>query len=163
MILTCIEKFYRLKEPASDPKTYLGAFIKEWSVEGDSRRLWSMSSSHYLKEALNNLEEHLQAEGLRLQGKPQTPMRTDYRPELDTSPHLSPEQANYFMSLIGILRWAVELGRLDIYIDVTLLSSYMTQPRIGHMEQVLHIFSYLKCHLQSNVVFDPNEINCDEQ
>jgi len=29
-ILTCIEKFYRLKEPATDPKTYLGAFIKEW-------------------------------------------------------------------------------------------------------------------------------------
>jgi hypothetical protein len=66
------------------------------------------------------------------------------------------------MSLIGILRWAVELGRLDIYIDVTLLSSFMAQPHIGHMEQVLHIFSYLKCHLQSNMVFDPNEINWDE-
>jgi hypothetical protein len=25
------------------------------------------------------------------------------------------------------------------------------------MEQVLHIFSYLKCHLQSNIVFSPNE------
>jgi len=66
------------------------------------------------------------------------------------------------MSLIGILRWAIELGRLDIYIDVTLLSSFMAQPRIGHMEQVLHIFSYLKCHLQSNIVFDPNEIIWDE-
>jgi hypothetical protein len=162
-ILTCIEKFYRLKEPATDPKTYLGAFIKVWAVEGDSRRIWSMSSSHYIKEALNNLEKHLQAEGLRLQGKPQTPMKADYRPELDTSPLLPAEQANYFMSLIGILRWAVELGRLDIYVNVTLLSSYMAQPRLGHMEQVLHIFSYLKCHLQSNVVFDPNEINWDEQ
>jgi hypothetical protein len=38
----------------------------------------------------------------------------------------------------------------------------MAQPRIGHMEQVLHIFSYLKCHLQSNVVFDPNEIIWNE-
>jgi hypothetical protein len=89
-------------------------------------------------------------------------MQTNYRPELDTSPLLSPEQANYYMSLIGILRWAVELGRLDIYVDVTLLSSYMAQPRMGHMEQVLHIFSYLKCHLQSNVIFDPNEIQWDE-
>ena len=122
-----------------------------------------MSSSHYIKEAISNLERHLNAEGLRLQGKPQTPMRSDYRPELDTSPLLTPEQANYYMSLIGILRWAVELGRLDIYIDVTLLSSFMAQPRIGHMEQVLHIFSYLKCHLQSNMVFDPNEINWDEE
>jgi hypothetical protein len=66
------------------------------------------------------------------------------------------------MSLIGILRWAVELGHLDIYIDVTRLFSFMAQPRIGHMEQVLHLFSYLKHHLQSNLVFDPNEINWDE-
>jgi hypothetical protein len=90
-------------------------------------------------------------------------MRTDYRAELDVSPLLTPDQANYYMSLIGILRWAVELGRLDIYVDVTLLSSYMAQPRVGHMEQVLHIFAYLKCHLQSNLVFDPNEINWDEE
>jgi len=161
-ILTCKQKFYRLKEPASDPKTYLGAFIKPWSISGDSRRIWSMSSSHYIKEAISNLEKHLSAEGLRLSGKPQTPMRTDYRAELDVSPLLTPDQANYYMSLIGILCWAVELGRLDIYVDVTLLSSYMAQPRVGHMEQVLHIFAYLKCHLQTNLVFDPNEINWDE-
>jgi len=84
-ILTCIQKFYRLKEPASDPKTYLGTYIKPWSVPGDSRRIWSMSSSHYIKEALVNLENHLQVEGLRLTGKPKTPMRTDYRAELDVS------------------------------------------------------------------------------
>ena len=50
-----------------------------------------MSSSHYIKEAINNLERHLLAEGLRLQGKPQTPMSRNYPPELDTSPILSPE------------------------------------------------------------------------
>jgi hypothetical protein len=33
---------------------------------------------------------------------------------------------------------------------------------MGHMEQVLYTFSYLKCHLQSNVVFDPNEIKWNE-
>ena len=44
-----------------------------------------------------------------------------------------------------------------------LLSSYMTQPRQGHMEQVLHIFAYLKCHLQSNLVFDTNQIKWDEE
>jgi hypothetical protein len=39
----------------------------------------------------------------------------------------------------------------------------MAQPRIGHMEQVLHIFSYLKYHLQSNMVFDFNGIYRDEE
>jgi hypothetical protein len=48
-ILSCIEKFYRLKEPASDPKTYLGAFIKEWAIGGDNRRIWSMSSRIILR------------------------------------------------------------------------------------------------------------------
>ena len=81
-------------------------------------------------------------------------MTTGYRPELDVSPLLEPGQASYFMSLIGILHWAVKLGRIDIFIGITLLSSHMVQPRIGHMNEVLHICSYLKCHENSNLVFD---------
>jgi len=90
-------------------------------------------------------------------------MQSNYRPELDVSPVLDPEQANYYMSLIGILRWAVELGRIDFYIDVCLLSSYMCQPRVGHLEQVLHRFAYLKHHENSNMVFDPNYITWDSE
>jgi hypothetical protein len=88
-------------------------------------------------------------------------MQPGYRPELDVSPLLNPEQANYYMSLIGILRWAVELGRIDIHIDVSLLSNFMCQPQLGHLEQVLHLFSYLKHHENSNLVFDPNYITWD--
>jgi hypothetical protein len=68
---------------------------------------------------------------------------------------LTPEQAKYYMSLIGILRRAVEFGQLGIHIDMTLLSLFITQPWKGHMEQVFCLFSYLKCYLQSNIVFDP--------
>jgi hypothetical protein len=63
-ILRCIEKSYRLKGPASDPKTYLGAYIKQWSIENDHRNIWSISSSHHIKEAIANLERHLLSEGL---------------------------------------------------------------------------------------------------
>ncbi len=89
-------------------------------------------------------------------------MMPGYRPESDVTPLLEPDQASYFMSLIGILRWAVELGRINIYIDVALLSSFMAQPRIGHMNQVLHIFTYLKHHENSSIVFDPYPQSCDE-
>jgi hypothetical protein len=89
-------------------------------------------------------------------------MMPGYRPESDVTPLLEPDQASYFMSLIGILRWAVELGRINIYVDVALLSSFMAQPRIGHMNQVLHIFTYLKHHENSNIVFDPYPQSCDE-
>lgn len=57
---------------------------------------------------------------------------------------------------------AVELGHIDIYVDVSMLSSHLAQPRIGHLQQVLHIFAYLKCHEQSNLVFDPNVVDWDE-
>ncbi len=72
-----------------------------------------------------------------------TPMTPGYRPELDVSPLLDEDQASYYMSLIGILRWMVELGCIDICVNVSLLSSFMAQPRVGHMLEVLHVFSYL--------------------
>jgi hypothetical protein len=54
-ILKCIEGSYRLKESATETKMCLGA----WAIEGDSGKIWSMSSSHYIKEAITNLERHL--------------------------------------------------------------------------------------------------------
>ncbi len=56
----------------------------------------------------------------------------------------------------------MELGRIDIYIDVALLSSYLAQPRMGHLEQVFHIFSYLKHHLNSHLVFDPQYVSWEQ-
>jgi hypothetical protein len=118
-----------------------------------------MNCIQYLKEAIKNVELELAKSGHCLCGKPTTPMQTGYRPELDVSPVLGPEQANYFQSLIGILRWVVELGRIDIHIDLALLSSHLAEPRLGHLEQALHIFSYLKCHATSHLVFDPNYVS----
>ena len=70
-------------------------------------------------------------------------MVTSYRPELDVSPVLKQSEVSYYMSLIGILRWIVELGRVDIYLEVSVMSSHMAIPREGHLEQLLHIFAHL--------------------
>jgi hypothetical protein len=43
-----------------------------------------------------------------------------YRPELDVSPVLGADKANYYQNLIGILQWAVELGRIDIFAQVSM-------------------------------------------
>jgi hypothetical protein len=66
------------------------------------------------------------------------------------------------MELIGILRWAVELGRIDIMVDVSLLSSYSMQPRMGHLDQVFHIFGYLKRNKRATIIFDEQRVNWDE-
>ena len=57
--------------------------------------------------------------------------------------------------MIGILRWAVELGRINIIIEVTLLSSFNTSPREGHLEAAYQIFEYLYAHKNGAwVVYD---------
>jgi hypothetical protein len=79
-IMKTIQKAYRLKEEPCAPKTYLGATIKPWTILGETRSVWSMNSTHYLKDALRNVELELGKSGLSLRGKPNTPLQTNYRP-----------------------------------------------------------------------------------
>ena len=58
-----------------------------------------------------------------------TPMTNSYRPEINITPELGLEDAAYFHSLIGVLRWIVDLGRIDINIEVSILSSHLVLPR----------------------------------
>ena len=71
-------------------------------------------------------------------------MTARYRPELDMTQLLSDEQANYFQNLIGVLHLAVELGWIDIHVQVAMLSSYLAQLHQGHLEAVFHIFAYFQ-------------------
>ena len=58
------------------------------------------------------------------------------------------------MSLIGISRWMVELGRVDICFEVSMLSSHMALPREGHLIQLFHIFLYFIKYNNTEMVFD---------
>ena len=60
------------------------------------------------------------------------------------------------------MRWAVELGRLDIYIEVALLSQYLACPREGHLEAVYHVFAYLRMRPVNKLVLDPTTVSLDE-
>jgi hypothetical protein len=83
------------------------------------------------------------------------PMPKTYRPELDVSSVLGSELASRYSQLIGILRWAVELGRVDILLEVSLMSSHLCQPREGHLDALYHIFAYLNKHENAPMAFDP--------
>lgn len=76
------------------------------------------------------------------------------RPELDVSPELDPDDASHYQSLIGILRWIVELGRIDICCEVSMLSSHLALLCEGHLQQEYHIFAYLKQKHNACLVFD---------
>jgi hypothetical protein len=49
----------------------------------------------------------------------------------------------------------VELGRIDIATEVSLLSSHLAYPREGHLETALHIMSYLRQKHNTRLIFDP--------
>ena len=86
-----------------------------------------------------------------------TPMTNGYRPEIDITPECGPEDAAYLHSLIGGSRWIVELGRIDINVEVSMFSSHLVLPREENMQAIIHIFAYLKKHLNSEMVFDTSD------
>ena len=47
--------------------------------------------------------------------KPGTPIPTSYSLDLDITPELISPDAAYYQSLVGILRWIVELGKVDFF------------------------------------------------
>ena len=53
-----------------------------------------------------------------------------------------------------MLRWIVELGRVDIDCEVSMMSSHMALPREGHLKELFNIFAYLKAHANAEMVFD---------
>ena len=82
---------------------------------------------------------------------------TTYRPEVDTTDECDPDNASRYSQLIRILRWAVELGRTDIYMEVSLQSQHLALPRVGHLEAVYHVFAYLQKYPKSSIIFDPTD------
>ena len=100
------------------------------------------------------MEEYLGTKGQKIQPKATTPLSSNYRPEVDISDELDEDEASYFQSLIGFLRWIVELGMVDICCELSMLSLHLALPRQGHLEEFLHMFAYLKSHTNSEMVFD---------
>jgi hypothetical protein len=126
---------------------------------------WAFSSFQYVQAVVKIIEEYLSTQNddkWKLPAKAETPLRTSYRPELDVSPELEPTEAAYYMSLIGILRRIVELGRVDLCLECSMMSSHMAMPREGHLYQIFQVFGYLKKYHNTEMVFNPSDPVADE-
>jgi hypothetical protein len=86
---------------------------------------WSLSEEDYVNCAVKDVETELEKVGKALPTKVTTPTVADYHPELDQSKELGPDQATYFAGLISILRWCIKLRRIDIIVEVSLLSAFL--------------------------------------
>lgn len=160
-IMNQIKKRFKLKDDKVEPPTtYLGARLQERKLDG--RSMWTMTSADYITAALKNVQNALQkSRKWKIPTTVRGPMATNFVPELDGSPELNETDATLYREFIGILRWSIEIGRVDILHEVALLSQYQAVPREGHMEQVLHIFGYLKKKQKLTLYFDPRLPNVD--
>jgi hypothetical protein len=160
-----IGRYFALKEESiGPPKIYLGGSVRKVTLD-NGVECWAFSSSQYVQAAVKNVEDYLSKRNddkWKLPAKAETPMKTSYRPELDVSPELGPTEASYYMSLVGILRWIVELGRVDICLECSMMSSHMALPREGHLYQLFQVFAYLKKYHNTEMVFDPSDPVIDE-
>ena len=49
---------------------------------------------------------------------------------MESSPLFDDNQHNVYQNLIGVLRWLIELGYIDILLEVSLLSQYLASSEL---------------------------------
>jgi len=154
------ERFKFKKDKMVSPEVYLGGNIEKKTINGHDT--WTLCSLNYVKAAIKTITEAAVKRGIKVNNKPKIPMHANYYPELDTSNELEDDDITFYQEVIGVLRWAIELGRVDIHLEVSLMSAYQASPRRGHLEELIHIVAYLKHHPKLTLYFDPERANVDE-
>ena len=85
-----------------------------------------MTSRKYVTNAVKNLEDTLARDGdqpLKIFGKKagERPFISNYRTKLYLSPVSDNTLMSRYLQQIGVLRWAIELGRINIIAEVSVL------------------------------------------
>ena len=64
---------------------------------------WAFSSSQYVQTTVKNVEESMAKKNAKLPSRANVPLSSNYRPEIDVTGEIEPQDASYYKSLIGIL------------------------------------------------------------
>ena len=154
-----IDQHCKLKDGSVKiPDQYLGANIGKMDLP-NGQTSWYMSSEAYCKAALFNVEQWLEKRKEKLPTRTACVFPSGWKPELDVTPLLNDEDVSYYQQQVGVLRWMVELGRVDICAEVSMLAAFSAAPRQGHLAAILHLYGYLKKNTKSKLVFDPTHMD----
>jgi hypothetical protein len=118
---------YKLKlESIMEPNIYLGANMEKVQLPTSGKVDWAMKSRMYVRNTVRVVESLIAEDDqeAKLTSTTRNPFPTGYKPELDLTSELNEELGSQFLQLVGILRWAIELGRLDIYVELSQLSQH---------------------------------------
>ena len=94
---------------------------------------------------------------LRSPSRRDTPMSSGYHLSKNVTREMNAEGLHTYQELIVILRWAIEIWMIDILLKVSLLSSHLVLPHLGHLQAVYWIFGYLKQVPKRRLYFDPKK------
>ena len=141
---------------------YLGTALQKVDTSNGGK-CWAMSLEKYVRAEVKNLEERLSTNVRRLPPRCARPMSTDYQPSKDPSRKLESAGIQIYQELIRGLRWAEEIGRVDVLMEVSLLSSHLALPRIGHLQAIYRVFGYLKQFPKRRLYFDPMHPSIPEE
>ena len=138
-----------------EPKRYLGANVEKYQVPLKEKTYWSMHAHDYVVESCRMVRGWSVNDDRKFKNNCEDAMYVKYCPEIDISAELGDDQATQSQQMIGTLRWSIELGRIDIITEVSLLLSFNVNPREGHLEAAYRVFEYLYAHKNGGrVVFD---------
>ena len=161
-VLKAVQAIFKLNDDKIEPPDmYLRATL--YVMEDNGVQGWCITSDKCVKAAVENVELELARVNQRLPSRCKTPMTVRYRPERDVLAELTSVGVQRYQDFIGVLWWAAEIGRVDILLETAMLSTYMALPRKGHLEQVYHVFGYLKTHSKCHLFFDPRHPDIDER
>ena len=139
-----IKAVFKLKGDESEvPDMYPEASIHKVETV-DGTECWIMSAEKYVKATVEIVGLKLSKRIRRLPSRCDTFMSTTYHPSEDVTKEINAEGLQLYQELISILRWAVKTGRVDILLKVSLLSSQLALPRVGHLQALYRVFGYLK-------------------
>jgi len=111
-----IKELYCLKdESVGPPSRYLGANVGKFQLRS-GLECWSALAQDYVKSAVCNIEEVLAQDPIpsKLKNRVNCPLPISYRPKVDVSPLLDSKLTTRLQNGFGVLRWIVELGRIEI-------------------------------------------------
>ena len=147
---------YKLKNDLyGEPTQYLGANVEKYQIPQTGQKYWSMYAYDYVKESCKIVRGWSENDNRKFKKNRDNTMHAKYCPEIDISAELGDDLATQYQQMIGILRWSIELGRIDIITEVSLLSSFNVNPHEGHLEAAYRVFEYLYNHMNGRrVVFD---------
>ena len=122
------------------PNIYLGAKILQVQLLSGVCA-WEISASQYIQESVKNVEEIFKNRGLSLKNVTHYTFSNNYWLECDVYSKLYEVDSRYYELLIGILRWAVKMVRIDIACEVSMMLSYVAITREGHFQQLFNMFA----------------------